>query len=91
MDPKKMMKQMVDFNRTTFDNGFNAMVLVQEQMEKAQKTFLDQAAWLPEEGRKALGEWVSSCKKGRENFKTVVEDGFRKVESYFAGAAGCSM
>lgn len=91
MEPLKLAKQIIDFNKATFDNGFNAMVLIQEQMEKTQNTFLEQAAWFPEEGRKALYEWVSTCRKGRENFKTVVEDGFKKVESYFANTAGCSL
>ena len=48
----KLAKQIIDFNKATFDNSFNAMVLVQEQMEKAQSTFLDQVAWFPEKARK---------------------------------------
>ena len=88
MEPLKLAKQIIDFNKATFDNGFNAMVMLQEQMEKTQSSFLEQAAWFPAEGRKALGEWVATCKKGRENFKTVVDEGFTKVESYFANASG---
>jgi len=89
MEPLKLVKQMIDFNKATFDNSFDAMTLLQEQMEKTQNTFMEQATWFPEEGRKALGEWVATCRKGRENFKTVVDDGFKKVESYFANASGC--
>jgi hypothetical protein len=86
MEPKKLAMQMIEFNKTTFDNTFNAMVLIQEQTEKAVSSFLDQAAWLPDEGKKLLNEWVASYKKGREEFKRNVDEGYKKVEAYFSEA-----
>ncbi len=86
MDPLKLTKQMIDFNKASFDNTFNAMVLLQEQTEKMVNAFMEQATWLPGEGKKALNEWVETVKKGREDFKKVVDQGFGKVEDYFAKA-----
>jgi len=86
MDPLKITKQMIDFNKASFDNTFTAMVLLQEQTEKMVNAFMEQATWLPGEGRKALNEWVETVKKGREDFKKVVDQGFGKVEDYFAQA-----
>lgn len=86
MEPMKLAKQMIDFNKATFDNSFNTMVLVQEQTEKMVNAFLEQSAWLPEEGKKILNEWVAAYKKGREEFKKVVNEGYKKVDSYFAEA-----
>lgn len=86
MDPQKLAKQMIEFNKATFDNTFNAMVLVQEQMERTVNTFLEQAAWLPDEGKKVLNEWVANYKKGREEFKKNVDENYKKVEAYFAEA-----
>jgi len=86
MDPLKLTKQMIDFNKASFDNTFTAMVLLQEQTEKMVNAFMEQATWLPGEGRKALNEWVETVKKGREDFKKVVDQGFGKVEDYFAQA-----
>jgi polyhydroxyalkanoate synthesis regulator phasin len=74
---------MVDFNRSAFNNAFNAMVMVQDQTETLSNTMLNQATWLPEEGKKALQEWVEAFKKGREEYKKTVEDAFKKVESFF--------
>ena len=34
MDMKKMGQQMIDFYKTTFDNSFNTMMMLQEQMER---------------------------------------------------------
>jgi hypothetical protein len=87
MEPMKMAKQMIDFNKATFDNTFNTMVLLQEQMEKMVNAFLEQSTWLPEEGKKILNEWVAAYKKGREEFKKVVNESYKKVDSYFAEAS----
>ncbi len=87
MEPLKLAKQMIDFNKATFDNSFSSMVLLQEQSEKMVKAFLDQANWLPEEGKKVLNEWVTAYKKGREDFKKMVDESYKKVDDYFADAS----
>jgi len=86
MDQNQIFKQMIDFNKATFDNSFKAMVMVQEQTEKMVSTILDQATWLPEEGKKAIKEWANACKKGSEDFKKAVDDNFKKVEDFFASS-----
>ena len=86
MEPLKMAKQLIDFNKATFDNTFNAMVLLQEQTEKMVDTLMAQATFLPEEGKKMLNEWVGTFKKGREDFKKAVDESFGKVETYFSEA-----
>ncbi len=84
MKPFELAKQMIEFNKTTFDNSFSMMVMLQEQMEKTVSSFVEQAAWLPEDGRKVLGDWVSTYKKGREDFKKLVDESYKKVDAYFA-------
>jgi len=84
MEQSKIAKQMIDFQKATFDNTFNAMTMLQDQTEKMVNMFLEQATWLPEQGKKALNEWVQSFKKGREDFKKAVDESFRKVENFFA-------
>lgn len=86
MDQKVMLKQMVEFNKSTFDNSFKAMVMLQEQTEKMVNTMLGQATWLPEEGKKALKDWVKSYKKGRDDFKKLVDESFKKVEDFFVSS-----
>ena len=82
MDQKQMFKQMVEFNKGAFNNAFNAMVMVQDQNESLANAFLIQATWLPEEGKKAVKEWVEAFKKGREEYKKAVDEAFKKVEEY---------
>ena len=85
MEQKTILKQMIEFNKATFDNTFNAMVMLQEQTEKMVNTFLEQATWLPEEGKKVINEWVKAYKKEREDFKKAVDENFKRVEDFFAG------
>ncbi len=86
MDQKQMAKQMLQFNKTAFDNTFNAMTMVYDQNEKMVGTFLQQASWLPEDGRKAISDWMDAYKKGGENFKNTVDQNYQKVEDFFAGS-----
>jgi hypothetical protein len=82
MDPNKLMKQMVDFNKATFDNTFNAITMLQDQMERMSSMFLEQTPALPEEGKKAVKEWLKAYKTGREEFKKAVDEGYKKLEGF---------
>jgi polyhydroxyalkanoate synthesis regulator phasin len=84
MEQKQIVKQMIDFNKTTFENTFNAITMLQDQTEKMVNMFLQQATWLPEEGKKVLNEWIAAFKKGRNDFKSGVDENFKKVEDFFA-------
>jgi hypothetical protein len=86
MDPNQMLKQMLDFNKTAFDNTFNAMLTIQEQNEKMFNTFMDQATWMPDEGKKLIFEWINAYKKGCEDFKKAADDNYKKVVDYFKTA-----
>ena len=83
MEQKAIMKQMIDFNKATFDNTFNAQVTLQQQTEKMVNTFLEQATWLPEEGKKVISDWVQAYKKGCEDFKRLVDENFKRVDDFF--------
>jgi hypothetical protein len=60
------------------------MVLLQDQFERIAQTAIEQASWLPAEGRKAIENWVEAYKTGRDNYKSYVDDSYQKVEKYFA-------
>ena len=86
MEPNAMLKQMLEFNKTAFDNSFMAMLTIQEQNAKMVNTFLEQATWMPEEGKKVIRNWVDTYRKGCEDFKKGMDDNFKRVESFFTGA-----
>ncbi len=86
MEQKQIFKQLVDFNKMAFDNTFNAVVMFQEQVEKVAGTMLVQTAWMPEDGRKAIDEWMKTYKRGREDFKKIMDEGFDRMGSFLTGA-----
>ena len=79
MDSSLIAKQMIDFQKTTFNNSFNLMVMLQDQTEKAANSLIEQAAWFPEEGKRIIGQWVELSKKGRSDFKAAVDDNYSKM------------
>lgn len=64
MDQKILFKQMIDFQKATFDNSFKAMSTLQEQGEQMVSMFLEQAPWLPPEGKKPLPNGSGHIRKG---------------------------
>jgi hypothetical protein len=83
MDQKQIVKQLLDFHKSTFRNSFNAMVMVQDQTEKIINTFFSQAAWMPEDFKKVINDWISTYKKGRDEFKRAVDENFDRVDGFF--------
>ncbi|PKN19850.1 MAG: hypothetical protein CVU71_05645 [Deltaproteobacteria bacterium HGW-Deltaproteobacteria-6] len=86
MEQKQIARQMMEFNKTAFDNSFSAMSALQDQTEKLVFSFLDKAPWFPQEGKKAVNDWVTSYKKGRQDFKAAADESYQKVAEYFAQA-----
>jgi hypothetical protein len=83
MDPKQIAKQMIIFNKAAFDNNFSAMKTLHEQTERIVNKFWEKSPMFPEEGKKAVTEWMKSYKKGCEDFKNIVDENFKKVENFF--------
>ncbi len=84
MMDQKITKQIVDFQKATFNNTFSAISMLQDQAEKATNMLLESSLWpVPEEGKKILKEWIQAFKKGREEFKKTLDESFLKMEDFF--------
>ena len=59
------------------------MQALQDQTERLVSKFWEKTPMFPEEGRKAISDWMTAYKKGCEDFKNVVDDNFKKVEEFF--------
>ena len=78
MEQFQIFKQMTQFNKTAFDNSYNAMETLREQNEKMTNSLLDQATWMPEEGKKVINEWM-------KDYKKIVDQNYKNVEKCFTG------
>ncbi len=84
MMDQRITKQIIDFQKATFDNTYSAISMLQDQAEKTTNMFLESSLWpVPEEGKKILKEWVQAYKKGREEFKKALDESFVKMEDFF--------
>lgn len=86
MEQLQVLKQMAQMNKMAFDNSFNMMMSAFEQNKLMLNTFLNQPSSLPEEGKKAIEEWLQNYKKGCEGLKQLADDGYAMIEKYMAEA-----
>ena len=86
MNQFNFVRQMLDFNRTTFENTYGAVCMVQEQSEKMMNSLMEQATWMPVEGKKAIADMASMCKKGCSEFKKAMDENFVRAEALFKTA-----
>jgi hypothetical protein len=80
------IKQVVQFNKNAFDKGYHTMEMLREQNEKMTNSILGSAYWMPEEGKKAVNEWVQLYKKGCDDFKKTVDQTYEDLENLLAGS-----
>lgn len=83
MDQQQIIREMIKFNKLVLDNTFNAISTIQDQSARMFTDFMDKANWLPDDGKKAINDWVSAYKKGRIDFKTATDEKYEKVANYF--------
>lgn len=90
MDNKEMIKQAIDFHKKSFENCFSMMVTIQGQAEKLMKTFVDQTPGISDEGKKVMNQWKDACKKGMEDFKKAIDEGYTRIEAFFENSTMAS-
>ncbi|HCY86731.1 MAG TPA: hypothetical protein DHV36_16495 [Desulfobacteraceae bacterium] len=83
METTAIAKQMIGFQKTVFDNSFNAMVVVQDQTERMINNFMTQLPWVTEENRSQLEETIQYTKKARGEFKNAIDEGYGRFEELF--------
>ncbi|MGB8719744.1 MAG: hypothetical protein WCD46_10585 [Desulfobacterales bacterium] len=86
MQPTDFVKQIVDYQKVTFNSTFNTLVRLQDQTENLTATYLEKTLGLPQESREAFSQWVSACKKGREEIKNTIDKNFSTIEDFFIPA-----
>ncbi|GAB6097844.1 hypothetical protein JCM14469_40980 [Desulfatiferula olefinivorans] len=80
----KIGMQVLDFQKSTFNNTYNTLLKIQEQSEKIADSLLKDNAAIPAESRKILDEWKLVFKKGQTELKKSIDESFSKAESFFS-------
>ena len=80
METTQIAKQALGFQKTIFNNSFNAMILAQEQTEKMFGGYIEMLPWATEDSKKSIEASVEMGKKACADFKKAVDDGYTKFE-----------
>lgn len=80
METIKFARQSLLFQKTIFENSFNALILSQDQTEKMVTAYLEQLPWVTDEGKKSLKDTIDMARRARDDFKKAVDDGYKKFE-----------
>jgi hypothetical protein len=82
MDHEKLFNQTLKAYKTSFDNTFSTIAVFQDQTEQMMNIFLENNPCVPEEGKKALLDWGKAYKKSREDYKSAVDESYKKLEDF---------
>jgi hypothetical protein len=80
MEYRQINKGVIDFQKLSFDNWYSAVSMVQDQAASTMDMMLNQATWIPEDGRNAIQNWIDAAKDERERFKSYVDKSFATFE-----------
>jgi hypothetical protein len=83
MDNKEIVKQMIDFHKASFENCFSMMVTLQGQAERLLNTFVDQTPGISDESKKVVNQWSGAYKKGIDDLRKAMDEGYSKAEIFF--------
>ena len=84
MEYNQIAKQAIDFQKSAFNSGYDAVAKVQDQAAEAVEMMLNKTSLVPEAGRQAIKSWVNACQEERNRFKSYVDDGFSGMEKHLA-------
>jgi len=87
MDQLQMAKQMIQMNKLVFDNNYNMIMSAYEQNKLMLNTMLTQTTDLPPEAKSAIEDWLKTYKKGCEELKDMIDQGYKVVEKAMSDAA----
>ncbi|MCP4600990.1 MAG: hypothetical protein GY847_10775 [Proteobacteria bacterium] len=80
----KLMNDMLNMARSSFDAGANVMDTFEKQAEKAIDLSVSNTDLAQEETRKAFDGWLDNTKKARKIYTDSIEECFTTLEQQFS-------
>ena len=76
----EMTKKMIKAHKASFENGFNAVVMLQEHTVKAVDNVMKQLPWIPAESISIMNDWHGIYKKFTGDFKEAARENYSRLE-----------
>jgi len=83
----KAFAQVVDYQKSLFENSFSFLDATQKQGQRLVDLAFENNSLLPENSKETYTQWVDFVKQGTETYKEFVETNFDKVKEFFAEPA----
>ncbi len=74
-----MTKKMIDLQRVSVEGWIGNMIAFWEQTGSMLNSILNQSAWIPDEGKKVVRDWIDTNKRGCETLKDAVNNGYNSL------------
>lgn len=78
--------QVIDYQKSLFDNSWSAAVELQDQSVQAVDSAIGSTPLVPEEGKKSFVGWVDFFKQNRESYKAYVDSSYDRLRDFFEGS-----
>jgi polyhydroxyalkanoate synthesis regulator phasin len=82
-DPANVGDEVLQFMKSSFDATFDNMVKIQDLNEKMLKEMIEKGEAVQQDAEKKMNEFMEKAKQERDQYRKVMEDGFKKMESMF--------
>ncbi len=83
MEAKKAGLDVFNFIKSSFDSTLESATKVQDQGEKVLKDMVEKGKEFQADAENVLNDALTNVKKARDEYKKIVEEGFKKVEDLF--------
>lgn len=81
MEHKEAIKKAFEYNRKGFETFFAATEQFQGKAEAYTGKALEQAPYIPEQGRELARNWIEAGQKARAGVKEAVLKGYERLEN----------
>lgn len=84
MDPvSRIGTDFLSFMKSSYLTSLQILTTLQDQSARVISTLIDQGLAAQQEGKKVLNDWLTTIKKSTDDYRKIVDESFKRVESYF--------
>jgi hypothetical protein len=76
METNFIAEQTLQIYRAALTQTLDAALTVQDQSQKTLDILLDQSSLVPQEGKRAINDWLETCRQQTTAMKSVIDEGF---------------
>ena len=79
METNLIAKQTLQIYHAALIQTLDAALAAQDQSQKTLETLLEQSSVVPQEGKRAINDWLEACRQQTTAMKNVIDEGFRPL------------